>query len=578
MKPINPSTSHDMRDDKPNIYETGTVPIVPLNEWQALHELANHVRQSEPWRTLTDTDLFALQDPATQQIGLVSVLGNLGEVYAIHLYLPPEGLLFWLQFFRKGTPDPTFAQFKLRMLEASFVSKKMLTSSDLTLREQLRLGTPKSRSNGYAQFRSYRPRCVPWYLEAAEVRLLHIALAASLEFAMRRSRGQEPGLIDDSDADELPVLSLYCPSPEESGAWRIRRKRLRVPQDPWRAPPAGEILDEVTVHRLPALPTTSEVWQAGACFLPALIAHRERPVYPVLGLVVNESGDELLEPLVDDDLQLEPAFTVVRAVAAAAIRRDGCPRLIRVASNEAVDALERLREFCPQLTIELSEELDFLHFVMADLQTKTVDSAESEAATGAAGVDSLQSKRSSARRSNKTPKTTTYQLKVTLRHATPPIWRRLVVSGDILLSELHHVLQISMGWFEGHLHDFRVQRDRYGDPKLLEEVIDESETSLCQVARGKGSRFVYTYDFGDNWEHDVLVEKIDQESVSAVPRCIGGRNACPPEDCGGVFGYLNLLESLTDPNSPNYDEARDWVDEDFDPKRFDVATVNNLLR
>ena len=135
-----------------------------------------------------------------------------------------------------------------------------------------------------------------------------------------------------------------------------------------------------------------------------------------------------------------------------------------------------------------------------------------------------------------------------------------------------------MGWFDGHLHDFRVQRDRYGDPMLLEEVIDESETSLCQVARRKGSRFVYTYDFGDNWEHDVLVEKIDQESVSAVPRCIGGRNACPPEDCGGVFGYLNLLESLTDPNSPNYDEARDWVDEDFDPKRFDVATVNNLLR
>jgi hypothetical protein len=87
-----------MQDDALDIYETGTVPMVPLNESQAMHELADRVRQSEPWRTLTDTDLFALQDRATQQIGLISVLGHLGQVYAIHLYLPPEGLLFWLQF------------------------------------------------------------------------------------------------------------------------------------------------------------------------------------------------------------------------------------------------------------------------------------------------------------------------------------------------------------------------------------------------------------------------------------------------------------------------------------------------
>jgi len=189
----------------------------------------------------------------------------------------------------------------------------------------------------------------------------------------------------------------------------------------------------------------------------------------------------------------------------------------------------------------------------------------------------LQSKRSSARRPKKAAKIAIYQLKVTLRHVRPPIWRRLVVSGDILLSELHHVLQISMGWFDSHLYDFRYQRNRYGDLTLLEEVIDDSETSLCQVARRKGNQLVYTYDFGDNWEHEVLVERIDQCSAPAVPRCIGGRNACPPEDCGGVFGYLNLLESLTDPNNPNHDEARDWVDEDFDPKRFDVATVNSLL-
>jgi hypothetical protein len=147
-----------------------------------------------------------------------------------------------------------------------------------------------------------------------------------------------------------------------------------------------------------------EVWQAGASFLRAPIVDGERPVYPVLGLVVNETDDEVLEPLVDDDLQHEPACAVLRAVAAAAIRGDGFPRLIRVASNEAVAALERLREFCPRLTIELSKKLDFLHFVMADLQARMGDQVESEPETGAAEVDSLQRKRSSVGRSKKAPK------------------------------------------------------------------------------------------------------------------------------------------------------------------------------
>jgi hypothetical protein len=559
-----------------NLSEACTVPVVPLHEWTTLYELANRVRQSEPWRRLTDTDLFALRDPATQQVGLVSVLGNLGEVYAVHLYLPPEGFLFWLQFFRKGTPDPTLAQFKLRMLEVCFVPKKALTSLDLTVRQRVGLGTPKSRTNGYPQFRSYRPRCLPWYVEVEEVRLLRLALGASLEFFARRDRGEEPWLCDDSAGDELPVVSVYCPTAERSGAWSVRRERLRVPEDSSHTLPVSQVLDEVTIHRLPALPVRDEIWQAGASFLPSLLTDGERPVYPVLGLAVNESGHEFLAPVLDDDLRLEPAWTVVRAVAAAAIRRDGLPRLIRVATKEARSALERLREFCPRMIIELSKQLDFLNFVMADLQTKMAEATESSA--GSLRLDTLRDKRSSTRRSKGTLKTAGYQLKVTLRHSRPPIWRRLVVSGDILLSELHHVLQVSMGWFDGHLHDFRNQRNRYGDSKFLEAVIDESETSLRQVAPRKGSRLIYTYDFGDNWEHDILVEEIDQSTVSAVPRCLGGRNACPPEDCGGVFGYLHLLESLADPNHSNHHEARDWVEEDFDPKRFDVATVNGLLK
>jgi pRiA4b ORF-3-like protein len=231
----------------------------------------------------------------------------------------------------------------------------------------------------------------------------------------------------------------------------------------------------------------------------------------------------------------------------------------------------------PGVIIELGEQLDFLRFVMADLQMSIAGQSLSDLATGSQKSGAAGSKRSSTKRSKGVSGTPSYQLKVTLHHSKPLIWRRLVVSGDISLNELHDVLQVSMGWDDSHLHDFRNQQNRYGDPTLLEEVIDESKTCLCQVAPRKGNRFIYTYDFGDNWEHDVLVEEIDRSSASAMSRCIGGRNACPPEDCGGVFGYLHLLESRTDTNHPNHDEAREWVDDDFDPKRFDAAAINSLL-
>lgn len=557
-------------------HKEAMAPSVPLIEWKSLHELASRVRQNEPWQTLTDTDLFALEDPLTKQVGLISVLGNLGEVYAVQFYLPPEGLLFWLQFFRKGAPDPILAQFNLRMIEATFVSKKQLEPPDLIVLEQLGLGRPKRRSNGYAQFRSYRPRCLPWYLDANEVRLLRTALGASLEFAARRNRRQEPWLLDDSTGNELPVVSVYSPVAEPVG-WSVRRERIRVEKNPLVTPPISEILDQAALQRLPALSVKHGVWQAGACYIPAPVTDEERPVYPVAALVVDESSTELLEAALTSDLKIQAAWTVVRAVVAAAIKRDGFPKVIRVATSEASRELESLREFCPGLRLELGKKLDPLNFLISDLQASIAkgDLSDPKATLGELGAP--RAKRSSEGAPNEPFKTTTYRLKVTLRHSKPSIWRRLVVSGDILLGDLHNVLQIAMGWFDMHLHDFRDRSNRYSDPKALDDVIDENATTLRQIAPRKGSRFVYSYDFGDNWEHDVIVEEIERNSAPVAPRCLGGRNACPPEDVGGVFGYLGLLESLADADHASHDEAIDWLGEDFDQTYFDPAEANAVL-
>jgi Plasmid pRiA4b ORF-3-like protein/Domain of unknown function (DUF6933) len=174
------------------------------------------------------------------------------------------------------------------------------------------------------------------------------------------------------------------------------------------------------------------------------------------------------------------------------------------------------------------------------------------------------------------------QLKVTLLDTKPPIWRRVLVDGGGTLDHLHEVIQAAFGWWNHHLPEFEVGRTRYGIPHPDEDwgepPRDERGTALDAIA-GVGSSFRYTYDFGDGWEHRVVVEKILTSPADiAVPACIGGRRACPPEDCGGTWGYRELLEILADPTHPEHDDRRDWLGREFDPAEFDINEFADNLR
>jgi hypothetical protein len=174
-----------------------------------------------------------------------------------------------------------------------------------------------------------------------------------------------------------------------------------------------------------------------------------------------------------------------------------------------------------------------------------------------------------------------YQLKVTLLGIEPPIWRRILVSADSTLGQLHDVLQIVMGWTNSHLHEFRVGDDLvFGlpDPDREYPAGNELRTTLRQVAK-QGSVILYLYDFGDSWEHEITVEQITPgDAGAAVPTCVDGQRRAPPEDCGGVSGYAHLLEVLTDPDDDEHADMVKWVGGSFDPERFDLAAVNADLR
>lgn len=172
-----------------------------------------------------------------------------------------------------------------------------------------------------------------------------------------------------------------------------------------------------------------------------------------------------------------------------------------------------------------------------------------------------------------------FQLKVTLKVVRPPIWRRIQVHGDTNFEELHRILQAAMGWNGGHLHEFMVIGNSYGDLRTLPgEVLDQRKVTLEKLKLTEKQKFNYVYDFGDNWEHEILVEKLFRpEEGMSYPVCIKGKRACPPDDCGGPYGYQDLLEVLQDPSHTDYEEMREWVDDDFDPEHFDIDTINKIL-
>ncbi len=174
---------------------------------------------------------------------------------------------------------------------------------------------------------------------------------------------------------------------------------------------------------------------------------------------------------------------------------------------------------------------------------------------------------------------TIYQLKVTLKDVRPPIWRRVLVP-DISLTRLHEILQVVMGWENYHLYDFEVRGDLYTDPRGKDDLDmeDASQVKLSQIASKEKAKFRYIYDFGDNWQHEVLVEKLlPSEAGKTYPVCVTGKRACPPEDVGGPWGYMEFAEAIQDPEHEQHEELLEWRGE-FDPEAFDLDAVNQELR
>lgn len=178
-----------------------------------------------------------------------------------------------------------------------------------------------------------------------------------------------------------------------------------------------------------------------------------------------------------------------------------------------------------------------------------------------------------------------YRFKIVLQDTDPVIWRRIETK-DVTLEKLHELIQTAMGWTNSHLHQFEIADVRYTDPRFMTGdfdnfgALDYSGIRISDLVARHGSklRMGYEYDFGDGWQHEVILEKVmPREPGAKYPRCIDGERACPPEDVGGVYGFADYVEAITNPNHSEYGELLAW-NGPFDPAQFDAAKATRRMK
>jgi len=174
-----------------------------------------------------------------------------------------------------------------------------------------------------------------------------------------------------------------------------------------------------------------------------------------------------------------------------------------------------------------------------------------------------------------------YEIKIELEEIEPEIWRKIKLPANVKLHKAHEIFQIAMGWTNSHLHQLIKGKKIYMDPELddLGDTINEKKYKLEQMLKKPKDKLQYEYDFGDGWLHKITLNKIselDKPIKHAI--CTGGKRACPPEDVGGISGYMDLLDALSDPEHEEHEEYIEWVGIDFDSEKFDIKECNKYLK
>ncbi len=399
-------------------------------------------------------------------------------------------------------------------------------------------------------------------------------------------------VLDAEDRTALPAVARSW------GSWAAQRAQLPPPAVEELQDALAEILDEFDdAYDEPANMSPGRAMLSGLGTLSAqadVEAALERRMFamPYFGTRIGDEDYPRLDPNDPDQRHLliigeHPEYHDALSDPAFDRDVDGVNPRLHVAIDEIV--ISQLWDDDPPETWHAAQRLlaggmdrwGVIHRLGAvaveQLHGALTDRAPIDAAAYAAAMDAV-APATNAKRRRKSAGHAVYQLKITLRGARPPIWRRIRIPSSATLPRLHDVIQAAFGWEDSHLHLFELRGRRYA-PRAFElgDAMDDSRTSLAKALAQAGDRIRYDYDFGDGWEHEIVLEKVHEDDGAGHAVCIGGRRAGPVEDCGGVRGWQQLCEVLADPHHPDYAERVEWLGYVPDPTHFDQGQVNEAL-
>ncbi|MEO6733960.1 MAG: plasmid pRiA4b ORF-3 family protein [Ferruginibacter sp.] len=177
------------------------------------------------------------------------------------------------------------------------------------------------------------------------------------------------------------------------------------------------------------------------------------------------------------------------------------------------------------------------------------------------------------------------QLTVSLQNSKPQIWRSILVNSHTTFFELHHIIQIVMGWKNYHLFEFNLDGYRIGmieeneEGYQLNRPLDATKILLTDILSLEKDSFQYNYDFGDCWVHEITLEQtLQRDEKQTYPICIKGEMNCPPEDCGGIHGFYDMLKILNNKKHPEHKDTRNWIGKKYAPESFDASKINRQLK
>ena len=331
--------NEDARSDHPA--KELVVPEVSEDLWRELHQAADAVKKVAPWKKLYDGDWFGLVDPVSGDTFIGSILGNSRQVYGVHLYLQPEGIEFWNDTIITNETDIQALQFRNRMLEIEYVAKGRLEPEDLEIRERLNLPNPPNKGRPYANFRSIRPMCSPWFIEKEDARLLVLLAHASL--AHYRTYDFEAHQDDYIPGpNHLPIIPTFAlrdgGDPANDADWERTEAEMPVAHES----DVGEA-DDLLQHRVNAVPVKAGTWQIAAMALPQPMADWERPYFPRVTIAVDKETEMVMGfSMHGPEVPIASQFAEV--LAKGGEEAGFLPKLIEVCAPAAFESIEPLLE------------------------------------------------------------------------------------------------------------------------------------------------------------------------------------------------------------------------------------------